>query len=142
MQLMKIMEEINETIERYGKNPYIDEKVTDLCYGLNIAKDIIRKHMNDDWTPVEENLPKEHLTMFAKLKGTPSWTNAMFEKESEEVVVTIEVDKGRKVVTHARTYDGQWGCDLLRWNNTYRVTAWMPLPEPYKGREGGQNDNH
>lgn len=45
-ELEKILEDIDETISRYGKNPYIDEKVTDLCYGLNIAKDIIRKHMN------------------------------------------------------------------------------------------------
>ena len=50
-ELEKILEEIDETIERYGKNPYIDEKVTDFCYGLNIAKDIIRKHMNDGWIP-------------------------------------------------------------------------------------------
>ena len=58
-ELEKILEEIDETIERYGKNPYIDEKVTDFCYGLNIAKDIIRKHMNDGWIPVEERLPEE-----------------------------------------------------------------------------------
>lgn len=45
MELEKILEEIDETIERYGENPYIDEKVTDLCYGMNIAKGIIRKHM-------------------------------------------------------------------------------------------------
>ncbi len=37
-ELEKILEEIDETIERYGKNPYIDEKVTDLCYGLNILR--------------------------------------------------------------------------------------------------------
>ena len=58
-ELEKILEEIDETIERYGKNPYIDGKVTDLCYGLNIAKDIIRKHMNDGWISVDERLPKE-----------------------------------------------------------------------------------
>ena len=66
-ELQKILKEIDETIERYGKNPYIDEKVTDLCYGLNLAKDIIRKHMNVDWIPVEKfGLPKsnEHDFMF------------------------------------------------------------------------------
>lgn len=52
--LEKILEEIDETIERYGTNPYIDVEVTNLCYGLNIAKDIIRKHMNDGWIPVKE----------------------------------------------------------------------------------------
>lgn len=46
-ELERILEEIDETIERYGENLYIDEKVTDLCYGMNIAKGIIRKHMNN-----------------------------------------------------------------------------------------------
>lgn len=45
-ELEKILGEIDETIERYGKNPYIDEKVTDLCYGMNLAKDIVRKHLS------------------------------------------------------------------------------------------------
>ena len=62
-ELEKILEEVDETIERYGKNPYINEKVTDLCYGLNIAKDIIRKHMNDGWISVEESLPENGKTV-------------------------------------------------------------------------------
>ena len=48
-ELEKILEEIDETIERYGSNPeLITEDITDFCYGLNVAKDIIRKHMNDE----------------------------------------------------------------------------------------------
>lgn len=67
-ELEKILEEIDETIERYGENPYIDEKVTDLCYGMNIAKGIIRKYMNgkdnnvpakDGWMPLPEPYEKE-----------------------------------------------------------------------------------
>ena len=89
--------------------------------------------MNDGWIPVEELLPEEHLSMFAKFKSTPRWHNSMFEKTSDEVLVTIETDEGRKIVTHARTYDGQWRCDFLRFHNTYRVAAWQPLPDPYDG---------
>lgn len=63
-ELEEILEEIDETIARYGENPYIDEKVTDLCYGLNLAKDIVRKHMNDGWIPVDRELPSN-----AKHKG-------------------------------------------------------------------------
>ena len=73
-ELEKILEEIDETIERYGKNPYIDEKVTDLCYGLNIAKDIIRKHMNDGWIPVEERYRSDHKT------EKPDWRQDMLRK--------------------------------------------------------------
>ena len=66
-ELEKILEEIDETIERYVENPYIDEKVTDLCYGMNIAKGIIRKYISgkdtdvpakDGWIPVEERMPE------------------------------------------------------------------------------------
>ena len=47
-ELEKILEEIDQTINRYGKNPeLITEDITDFCYGLNVAKGIIRKHMND-----------------------------------------------------------------------------------------------
>lgn len=61
-ELEKLLEEIDETIERYGKNPYIDEKATELCYGMTIVKDIIRKHMdNDGWISVEERMPEEPL---------------------------------------------------------------------------------
>ena len=58
-ELKKILEEkIDEVIERYENDSYIDEKVADICCGMNIAKDIIRKHMNDGWIPVEERLPE------------------------------------------------------------------------------------
>ena len=59
--LEKILKEIDEAIDRYGNNPHIDEKVTDLCYGMKIAKDIIRKHMNDGWIPVEDGLPEDEI---------------------------------------------------------------------------------
>lgn len=41
-ELSKILEEIDETIERYKENPRLES--VDICYGLNQAKRIIRKH--------------------------------------------------------------------------------------------------
>lgn len=96
------------------------------------------KIRKDGWIPVEERMPKEEPSIFAKFKGTSKWSNSMFEKTSKEVNVTIEDDKGKKVTTHARTCDGEWRCDLLRWNKTYRVTAWQQLPEPYRPEKEGQ----
>ena len=121
-ELEKILEEIDETIERYGKNPYIDEKVTDLCYGLNIAKDIIRKHMNDGWISVEERLPEDDI----------------------EVLITyVDVDDEEETWIDITTYgDATLGgnkLDYKEWRNpfpyfkgNYKVTAWKPLPEPYR----------
>lgn len=95
-ELEKILEEIDETIERYGKNPYIDEKITDLCYGMNLAKDIIRKHLsrentqeitrssrdNDGWITMEERLPipNKEVWVTAKRNGNVfTSTDAMTE---------------------------------------------------------------
>lgn len=103
--LEKILEEIDETIERYGTNPYIDVKVTDLCYGLNIAKDIIRKHMYDGWISAKKK-PAEDGFYVATMSG-------------------ILVDQKEPFVGLAEFEDGEWvdGNDVI---------VWRPLPEPYR----------
>ena len=111
-ELEKILEEIDETIERYGKNPYIDEKVTDLCYGLNIAKDIIRKHMNDGWIPVEERLP----------------TKEECEKDNNEFLV--QTNTGERFSCEYDPLSN--GYDNPLWCCNVPVVAWQSLPEPYR----------
>lgn len=113
----KILEEIDETIERYGENPYIDGKVTDICYGLNIAKDIIRKHMNDGWIPVEERLPE----VDADIEET------IEDDDCPEYNVTIR--GALESTTLKYSPDGVWFDDN---GNVYDVIAWRPLPEPYR----------
>lgn len=79
-ELEKIIEEINETIERYGKNPYITDDITDFCYGMNIAKDIIRGHMkNDGWIPVEERLPEKN-EYFADTSSDREFPNGYYRR--------------------------------------------------------------
>lgn len=104
--LEKILEEIDETIERYGTNPYIDVKVTELCYGLNIAKDIIRRHMNDGWIPVEERLP-----------------------EKEYYTALCVTDKNHYCVA---VYNEKYGFRTGDIDVEGEIIAWMPLPEPYR----------
>ena len=43
--LEKILEEIDREIEERRKDPEMRD--VDICYGLNRAKEIIRRHMND-----------------------------------------------------------------------------------------------
>ncbi len=107
-ELEKILEEIDETIERYGENPYIDEKVTDLCYGLNIAKDIIRKHMNDGWIPVDKNNVPDHEILACDRYKNELIGYLSYNADSEEFV--CESDE----------------CIM------YQVIAWMEKPEPYR----------
>lgn len=98
----------------------------------DIVGEIICRHINDGWIPVEERMPEEHPTMFAKLKGTPKWRDSMFEYSSARVNVTVEDEKGKTVTTHAHTIDGKWACDLLLFNKNYKIIAWQPFPEPYR----------
>lgn len=53
-ELEKILEEIDREIEEHRKDPKM--RNVDICYGLNIAREIIRKHMNYGWIPVDGRL--------------------------------------------------------------------------------------
>lgn len=90
---------------------------------------------DNGWIPCSERLPEEHDSIFAKYKGTYKWNNAMFEKISDTVNVTVADENGNSETTYAHTVDGKWNCELLRCNKTYRIIAWRPLPEPYKAGE-------
>ena len=84
-----------------------------------------------EWIPVTERLPEEHDSLFAKFKGTPQWSVGMFEKMSDTVMTTVELEDGTRKVLSTRTFDGKWSLE----NATIikkKVIAWMPLPEPYK----------
>ena len=87
--------------------------------------------MEQRWILVEEKLPEERDSVFAKWKGTAKWNPAMFEKISDEVLVTISDVGGERTTRTAHTLDGKWSCDLLKANASYKVIAWMPLPSPY-----------
>lgn len=52
-ELEKILEEIDREIEERRKDPEMRD--VDICYGLNRAKDIIRRHMNDGWIPAKDD---------------------------------------------------------------------------------------
>jgi len=81
------------------------------------------------WIPCSERLPKEHDSMFSKLKGTDKWNNAMFEKISDEVNVTVEFEDGQRTTKTLHTIDGKWsGGDR---GVQFKVIAWQPLPESY-----------
>ena len=65
-------------------------------------------YMDDGWIPVEDRLPEEHDSIFAKFKGTSKWNGAMWEKQSDEVNVTYELEDGTRKATTSYTLDGVW----------------------------------
>ena len=102
------------------------------------ALDIVNTLLNDleqdekenGWIPVSERLPKEHDSIFAKLKGTDNWKRGMFEKTSKYVIATVVFDDGTVLVEQAHTTDGAWKTEEPVLGG--KVVAWKPFPEPYK----------
>lgn len=109
-ELEKILEEIeHKKWEHIGKD-YIPGS-GDIVNGLDMAMEIIRKHMNDDWISVENRLPK---------------TNGTYN-------VTRHIDG--HFISDSAYFDGQntWHSDnRVNHSRPYLtdVIAWRPLPEP------------
>ena len=115
-ELEKILEQIDGMIKRYKENPRLE--VVDICYGLNQAKRIIRKHMNDGWISVEKAQPEEDGFYIATMDG--------------EIVGQEETFVGL-----AEFENGKWIDD----EEDYKcVIAWRHLPEPYRP-ERRENDS-
>lgn len=78
------------------------------------------------WIRCEDQMPDERDTIFARLKGTPQWRPAMFERMSDDVRVVVAFGDGTRMVKHGETVDGKWHIDCVP--KPYVVTHWMPNP--------------
>ena len=132
----KIIEKLKNKI--FSAELYGDEwngQMVDNLLCLGDIRDVIENAVteyNNGWIPCSVEMPEEHDSIFAKYKGTDKWNDAMFEKTSDVVNVTVVDRNGNGTTTYAHTIDGKWTCDLLRINKTYQIIAWQPLPSPYK----------
>ena len=107
---MQELEKILEEIDREKKNALLSlEHTTGYKAGqidmVERIKDIIRKHINDGWIPVEERLPEDG-TYLCTFKGE---------------LCGIE-----------EPFTGMCGIENGVWDEPGYVTAWRPLPEPYR----------
>lgn len=82
------------------------------------------------WIQCSEGMPKERDSIFAKFKGTSTWNNAMFEKISDDVNVTIEFPNGERMTRTMHTTDGKWNLNFR--STEQKIVAWQPLPTPFK----------
>lgn len=127
---MLLIEDVLDTLIEVG-NGVTDEALHECADKLFRVRDILNSKANDDgWIPVEERLPEERDSIFKKWKGTDKWSDAMFEKTSDEVIVTVEYENGERRTKTSHTIDGEWntGQSIL----PFKVIAWQPLPAPYK----------
>lgn len=106
-ELEKILEEIDGMIKRYKENPRLE--VVDICYGLNQAKRIIRKHMNDGWISVKDRLPEGRTRVICQ-----------FDNGDIELLWQ-DWESDLKTLTYLTDFD---------FMAEKKVIAWRPLPEP------------
>lgn len=132
--LEKILKEIDVTIGRYKE--IANMEAVDICYGMKVAKKIIRNHMNDGWIPVEKyGLPKE--------EGIYDLT--IINGRGEYASVRWEFLSGVHLSGHQHYVDGvHYWADNYQGNpiNEFlseRVIAWRKKPEPYCPE---RSDNH
>lgn len=130
-ELNKILEEMDDEIE---KQRAICEDIKDTSgwalyeKTMNRAKDIIRKHMNDGWVPVDERLPEDEAKKYIdeELNGIGYLYPCLLTYKSpitEQIhVVKFYYDIYDHWFVNARE-------DVCEKD---RCIAWRPLPEPYR----------
>lgn len=103
------------------------------------SDDYIVEVKENKWIPVEERMPEEHDSVFAKYKGTSRWLPGMFEKCSDEVEVTYKLTNDaaeeKRIVRTSHTNDGKWSIEKELGFFDEKVIAWRTLGEPYQGEE-------
>ena len=88
------------------------------------------------WISVNDAMPPERETIFAKFKGTDKWNPAMFATSSEDVRVVVKFEDGTRKVWHDSTIDGKWKCERENVYPKRTVIYWMPNPELSPKEEG------
>ena len=131
-ELEKILEEIGELRGQAGsectsEDHYI-KKAWEHC--LDRVVDIIRKHMNDGWIPMEERLPEKN-EYFADTSSDREFPNGYYRRlEIAYMTDTIEYVHGY--------YDGYKWMD--KWYGIIKnVVAWR-IHEPYRPERSDDHD--
>ena len=109
----------------------VEQDLTDAGYEVEVrrfAGEKSSRRPGGGWIPVEERMPQERDTMFAKLKGTDKWRPGMFEKMSDDVRVVVLWPDGTRRVHHSYTVNGEWACEALPPYGR-KVTHWCENPE-------------
>lgn len=125
--LEKIMEEIDVTIGRYKE--IANMEAVDICYGMKVAKKIIRQHMNDDWISVEKDLPKNGSEVWVVLESTygtgyRTYSNARY-LYFENCGESHWCDNHYGYLEWDKYSDGNGG------SSQYKVIAWQSIA-PYR----------
>ena len=102
-----------QELERWNDKPreVQDEDIANFNRDIEYLKDIICKHMNDGWIPVDDRLPEDG-TYLCTLDGE---------------LCGIE-----------EPFTGMCGIENGIWDEPDCVIAWRPLPDPYRPERCGE----
>ena len=114
--LEKILEEIDAYIKVYNEPPF-GRAVEGTAELLERCKDIIRKHTNDGWIPVEDGMPE-----------VDEGTEDDYCPEFNVTIRDVEESTTLKFSPDGTWFDENGYC--------YDVIAWQPLPEAYRAEKG------
>lgn len=92
----------------------------------------VAEEYNDGWILCSEEMPPERKSIFARFKGTPKWSPAMFETTSDAVNATVIYSDGTVASAIMHTCDGKWKHDQSDIVKNYKVIAWKPMTKPMK----------
>ena len=135
----KLKMEIAEANEWDTALAIVDEELRPILAGLQLIdmKDEARKARlkelaEEDWIPVNKDMPVEHDSVFTRFHGTDKWRDGMWLKSSAKVLVTVEFEDGTRLTETAKTIDGKWATEnRIR---KRKVIAWKKMPKEYKGK--------
>ena len=123
---MQELEKILEEIDQEKKNAALSIRHTTGYKAGQIRmaeriEEIIRKHMNDGWIPVEDKLPKR--TLDEKI-------NNLYKK----YLAFIDSVDGWDIDMAVYDFwnDKKWRTAHDGYEEIENVVAWRPLPEPYR----------
>ena len=123
--LEEILEEIRKAFEE--NTEYIADEdgchhfVIDGCTATYLVNQIIRKHMNDGWIPVEERMPMRTL-------------DEKINESYQKYLVFIDGVDGWDIDIAVYDFwnDKKWREAHDGYGEIENVIAWCPLPEPYR----------
>ena len=120
------MQELGKILEEIESKKFTNMTIKhSMVVKMEDVRDIIRKHMNDGWIPVNDRLPEE----------PPEEVDD--EDNLEEYIVMIEGAERPTTLRYAG--DGTWWEE----GTYYPVIAWRPLPEEYlKNKMGSGADGY
>ena len=141
--LERILEEIEQKKEKCLNIVKIEVEPMEITThrerykGLCMAEEIIRKHMNDGWIPVEERLPEddgEYCTQYqimTKYGVTEGWyhpnENVWYVLLWRHLRENGEIDFEKGDIPTLELINPEIRTDI--------IIAWMLLPEPYHPEE-------